>query len=252
MIQLRRGLESNLSNIVLESGQLGWAEDTHTLKVGDGATRYSNLTSLSPLPGYLSSTGIDGTEIDSFSIKLGESSSVFEGKLYLYDDTIESLAYLDSIGPMNLKCSSLYVGLPDDGITCTIKNVSTPIDNTDAANKSYVDSRTNEYGIECGTSGIWTYRKWNSGITECWGRIRATYYDVNTLRGTSNLPFTFSGNIAANVTKIGGTASFDTLYANTSYTYTTTTFTAILCNSGHQFASGDALDLSVHLLGASA
>lgn len=180
MIQLRRGLDSNLSNIVLEPGQLGWSEDTHTLKVGDGATPYSNLMSLSPLPSYLSSTGIDGTAIHSFSIKLGESSSVFEGKLYLYDDTIESLAYLDSIGPMNLKCSPLYVGLPDDGITSSIKNVSTPIDNTDAANKSYVDSRTNEYVIESGTSGIWTYRKWNSGIAECWGRYSKLCTNFNT------------------------------------------------------------------------
>lgn len=26
-----------------------------------------------------------------------------------------------------------------------------------------------DYIIEQGTSGIWTYRKWNSGIAECWG-----------------------------------------------------------------------------------
>ena len=26
-----------------------------------------------------------------------------------------------------------------------------------------------DYMVEEGTSGIWTYRKWNSGIAECWG-----------------------------------------------------------------------------------
>lgn len=26
-----------------------------------------------------------------------------------------------------------------------------------------------DYIIEQGTSGIWTYRKWNSGMAECWG-----------------------------------------------------------------------------------
>lgn len=26
-----------------------------------------------------------------------------------------------------------------------------------------------DYVIEQGTSGIWTYRKWNSGVAECWG-----------------------------------------------------------------------------------
>ena len=25
-----------------------------------------------------------------------------------------------------------------------------------------------DYVVEQGTSGIWTYRKWNSGIAECW------------------------------------------------------------------------------------
>ncbi len=26
-----------------------------------------------------------------------------------------------------------------------------------------------DYVVEEGTSGIWTYRKWNSGVAECWG-----------------------------------------------------------------------------------
>ena len=31
-----------------------------------------------------------------------------------------------------------------------------------------------DYVIEEGQSGIWTYRKWASGIAECWGEIRNT------------------------------------------------------------------------------
>lgn len=27
-----------------------------------------------------------------------------------------------------------------------------------------------DYVVEWGTSGIWTYRKWNSGIAECWSK----------------------------------------------------------------------------------
>lgn len=27
-----------------------------------------------------------------------------------------------------------------------------------------------DYIVEQGTSGVWTYRKWNSGIAECWGK----------------------------------------------------------------------------------
>lgn len=28
-----------------------------------------------------------------------------------------------------------------------------------------------DYVVEQGTSGIWTYQKWNSGVAKCWGRI---------------------------------------------------------------------------------
>ena len=31
-------------------------------------------------------------------------------------------------------------------------------------------SKAVDYIVEQGTSGIWTHRKWNSGIAECWGR----------------------------------------------------------------------------------
>lgn len=32
-----------------------------------------------------------------------------------------------------------------------------------------------DYVVEEGTSGIWTYRKWNSGIAECWGEYPLAY-----------------------------------------------------------------------------
>ena len=47
-----------------------------------------------------------------------------------------------------------------------------------------------DFVVEEGTSGIWTYRKWNSGIAECWGRYQhhttgttqwgSTYYNTPT------------------------------------------------------------------------
>ena len=36
------------------------------------------------------------------------------------------------------------------------------------ATNAYFDEKV-DYIVEQGTSGIWTYRKWNSGIAECWG-----------------------------------------------------------------------------------
>lgn len=38
-----------------------------------------------------------------------------------------------------------------------------------------------DYIVEQGTSGIWTYRKWNSGIAECWGKtsVESNTYAAN-------------------------------------------------------------------------
>ena len=34
---------------------------------------------------------------------------------------------------------------------------------------------SHDYIVEQGTEGIWTYRKWASGIAECWGTARIEY-----------------------------------------------------------------------------
>lgn len=38
-----------------------------------------------------------------------------------------------------------------------------------------------DYVVESGTSGIWHYRKWNSGVAECWGAtaVPSTTYSAN-------------------------------------------------------------------------
>ena len=61
----------------------------------------------------------------------------------------------------------------------------------------------NDYVIAQGRSGIWTYRKWNSGFAECWC-VTSNYVAANTkwgnafystyLQGGYALPFTFATN----------------------------------------------------------
>ncbi len=57
-----------------------------------------------------------------------------------------------------------------------------------------------DFVVEQGTSGIWTYRKWNSGLAECWGVYTMTsaatktwgsLYYSDTLAPRINYPFTF-------------------------------------------------------------
>lgn len=50
--------------------------------------------------------------------------------------------------------------------------------------------------IEQGTSGIWTYRKWASGLAECWGSKSVSYTpavgDTSFTVAASDYPFAFS------------------------------------------------------------
>ena len=51
-----------------------------------------------------------------------------------------------------------------------------------------------DYVIEEGSSGIWTYRKWASGIAECWGTkgIFTPFSEDNTMAiAIVDLPFAF-------------------------------------------------------------
>lgn len=83
------------------------------------------------------------------------------------------------------------------------------------------DSLT-DYIVEQGASGIWTYRKWNSGIAECWGTSTFTSvpmtnawgygYYASSVGRTINLPsglFTAVNAVEVGVDFYGGTGNWN-------------------------------------------
>ena len=59
-----------------------------------------------------------------------------------------------------------------------------------------------DFIVEQGTSGVWTYRKWNSGFAECWGYHTISGVNISTAWGGwyaspaivfPSFPFTFVG-----------------------------------------------------------
>lgn len=54
--------------------------------------------------------------------------------------------------------------------------------------KAWIDKVTNalkaDYIVEQGTSGDWTYRKWNSGIAECWAYFRFSNLAMTSSEGS--------------------------------------------------------------------
>lgn len=80
-IQFRRATESEFvaANTVLASGEPGWATDSKTLKVGDGATTWSSLSGVASAGGipanvvYSTTTGIAGASGVTNIVQISQS-----------------------------------------------------------------------------------------------------------------------------------------------------------------------------------
>ena len=51
----------------------------------------------------------------------------------------------------------------------------------------FITDETADYVVEEGTSGIWTYRKWNSGVSECWCITTPTSIAASTWAAWGNI-----------------------------------------------------------------
>ena len=115
---------------------------------------------------------------------------------------------------------------------------------------SSLSSTVKDYVVEQGEKDFWTYRKWNSGIAECWGNKSATPTTVNGTNTISvSLPFTFAGtgytvDISPAKTGLYISAMGD-CNANGDLSHTTSSFTmAYRYNSGTAY--GVSFNLHVH------
>ena len=84
-----------------------------------------------------------------------------------------------------------------------------------------------DYIVEQGTSGIWAYRKWNSGIAECWGktsiqpvcsRAFGNIYITQTSNPGVNYPFTFTSIVTENISTAGASGNCWVMAESTNYT----------------------------------
>ena len=94
-----------------------------------------------------------------------------------------------------------------------------------------------DYVVEQGTSGEWTYRKWASGIAECWGYWFATNASGSRRALEVYLPFAFSSteyNVGVSLGNNGGTVSgvFGDFDAASNRQHTTTKFIFSWVGSG--------------------
>ena len=94
--------------------------------------------------------------------------------------------------------------------------------------------QSRDYIVEQSTSGIWTYRKWNSGVAECWGVTPLTNGGVKEKVHAVALPFTFA-NTSYIVTQAISDVGAGYQYANSNFSvyarYTTELQLNIKCDT---------------------
>ena len=119
-----------------------------------------------------------------------------KGDAFTYDDfTAEQLKALT--GPKGDKGETGDRGIPGAAATVTVGTVTTgaagsqaSVTNSGTENDAVLNftipkgdkgdnGSPNDYVVQLGTTNGWTWRKWNSGIKECWGT-----FDVNITDGT--------------------------------------------------------------------
>lgn len=97
----------------------------------------------------------------------------------------------------------------DDGHAEVQSSGSTP-------NSVVIKSELADYVIEEGSSGFWTYRKWASGIVECWGNTAEGTYSINSAYGSV---YTTAGSISFPKGLFYNTPTVNVMFASTNENY---------------------------------
>lgn len=126
------------------------------------------------------------------------------------------------IGRLCDKANALQVGLKayfDEDVAVSGELTSNTIKATSILQIS--GSSVMDFVVEQGKSGVWTYRKWASGVAECWAKITQTVTPGDAWEGTLNLapyvitvttPIEFTGIDCVNASAYVGSGHTITSY----------------------------------------
>jgi hypothetical protein len=179
MIQFKRGSSESWGKIKnpLADGQPGYDRDRKKIKIGDGESSWDKLP-------YAS--GMSAEEILSSE-----------------EDAKKRVAKVPGLGLIGNAFNKILSVLKLDDRPIFTYGEEAPNENTvGRVYLQYYDTAPEvDYVVEYGVDGIWTFRKWNSGIAECWGVCEITtairtaseghLYSADDILENIKYPFTF-------------------------------------------------------------
>lgn len=128
-----------------------------------------------------------------------------------------------------------------------VTGLPTPEGDTDAVPLGFLQ----DYIVEHGTSGIWTYCKWNSGRVELWGYGSATYENGNVLASEEfSYPFALTSVFCGigTLNSYGGNTAAS-LPWNLKLAYGSDKCKIWIHNSGGGFTASSTVDASIYIVG---
>ena len=159
MIQFKRGttknwMEGNGKDLILAPGQPGYDKTRNKLKIGDGKKVWSKLKNIG-----LSKEEVFSSHADAVARYKKDEEAVDTA---FAEENATIITYGTNSPEQHLE-DGLLVG--------------------DLYLQTYESKPEVDYVVEYGTNGIWTYQKYYSGFTRCWGTLLVSLSVNETLAG---------------------------------------------------------------------
>lgn len=110
-----------------------------------------------------------------------------------------------------------------------------------------------DFVVDSGDSGLWSYRLWQSGEAELWGRITlAEFGDARSIKCVAGLPFPFTAKPTVNMTLSEATAyeyRQGQIVLSEVYSVGASTITLYMIRNEGGLADGNTADVSVNIKG---
>lgn len=162
-----------------------------------------------------------------------------------FDSTVQSLPYVASMATAN-------VG--DEVTVFTFGGASGGNnDNSVIVNNGSYSYFSDDFVIEeaTGTGGIWHYRKWYSGLAECWEIFTTRYANPNVLQRRISLPFSFASVscVLATINDNGGNSASALSWNCKATTSNNSSATISVHSTSGVFTSDSTIDVSLKVIG---